>query len=110
MDNEGYRIMRLIVLFDMPVEKEAERKEYNRFRKFIINDGFLKLQYSVYTRFCNNDTDAEKHIKRILDFKPIYGDIRILKITENQFSNMVLVSGKRSEQEMLDFNEDLIII
>ena len=110
MNDSGYRIMRLLIMFDMPVDKEAQRKEYLKFRKFIIKDGFLMLQYSVYTRYCNNDTDADKHIKRIIEFKPKYGNIRILKITEHQFVNMILVAGNKSEQEMTDLDEQLIII
>lgn len=110
VSDDSYRIMRLFVLFDMPVEKEAQRKEYTKFRKFIMKDGFLMLQYSVYTRFCNNDTDANKHIKRILSFKPKYGNIRILKITENQFKNMILVAGEKNEQETLEVEEQLLII
>lgn len=110
MNDESYRIMRLFVLFDMPVEKEAQRKEYSKFRKFLLQDGFVMLQYSVYTRFCTNDTDAKKHIKRILGFKPKYGNIRILKITENQFNNMIMVAGERSEQELAENEEQLLII
>lgn len=102
--------MRLFVLFDMPIEKEAQRKEYVRFRKFILQDGFVMLQYSVYTRFCINDTDASKHIKRVVGFKPKYGNIRILKVTENQFNNMIMVAGEKNEQELLETDEQLLII
>lgn len=102
--------MRLFVLFDMPIEKEAQRKEYVRFRKFILQDGFVMLQYSVYTRFCINDTDTSKHIKRVVGFKPKYGNIRILKVTENQFNNMIMVAGEKNEQELLETDEQLLII
>ncbi|MBO8425892.1 MAG: CRISPR-associated endonuclease Cas2 [Firmicutes bacterium] len=102
--------MRLLVLFDMPVEKAAQRKEYVRFRKKIMDDGFMMLQFSVYSRYCNNDSDAEKHIKRVKELKPKYGNIRILKVTENQFESMILVQGEKTAQERLETDEQLTVI
>lgn len=110
MSDNGYKNMRLIVMFDMPVETTVQKREYSKFRKYIKKDGFLMLQFSVYVRYCNNDSDAEKHIKRIKDFKPKYGNIRMIKITENQFENMIMVAGDRNEQEILETREQLLII
>ncbi len=112
MDYEGksYKNMRLMVLFDMPVETDAQRREYTHFRKFIMDDGFMMLQFSVYTRYCNNDSDAEKHMKRVSSYKPKYGNVRILKVTENQFSSMVVLSGEKSAQEIVETVEQLTII
>jgi CRISPR-associated protein Cas2 len=109
MEKTSYRVMRLLVLFDMPVETDDERREYVHFRKFIMDDGFLMLQYSVYSRFCANDSDSEKHINRIKGTKPKYGNIRIISLTDNQFSSMVVVQGEKSEQENKD-EDDLIVI
>ncbi len=102
--------MRLFVLFDMPVETAAQRREYTKFRKFIMDSGFMMLQYSVYTRFCNNDTDAAKHMRRIQSYSVKSGNVRILKVTENQFESMVLVAGEKTEQEVKETAEQLILI
>jgi len=110
MDKGSYRIMRLLVLFDMPVSTDDEKREYRHFHDFIMDDGFMMIQYSVYARFCNNDSDAAKHVGRILGFKPKYGNIRILKITENQFISMILVSGEKTEQEEKETSEQLLFI
>lgn len=110
MNDGSYKNMRLVVLFDMPVEKEAQRKEYVRFRKKIMDDGFMMLQFSVYSRYCNNDSDAEKHIKRVKELKPKYGNIRILKVTENQFESMVLVQGEKTAQELVETDDQLTVI
>lgn len=110
MTDASYKNMRLLVLFDMPVEKADQRKEYARFRKKIMDDGFMMLQFSVYSRYCNNDSDAEKHIKRVKDMKPKYGNVRILKVTENQFESMVLVQGVKSEQEIIETDDQLTVI
>lgn len=110
MSDASYKNMRLLVLLDMPVESKAERREYARFRKYIIKDGFTMLQFSVYTRYCNNDSDVEKHIKRVVDFKPKYGNVRIIKVTENQFEKMILVSGEKTDQELVESSDQLIVI
>lgn len=110
MNNLSYKHMRLLVMFDMPVETKKQRKEYAKFRKALINNGFMMLQYSVYTRYCNNDTDTEKFIKRVMSFKPKYGNVRMIKITENQFEKMILVVGERDEQELNETREQLVVI
>lgn len=110
MADVSYSTMRLLVMFDMPVTEKAQRKEYARFRDFIMDDGFLMVQFSVYTRLCSNDTAAEKHIARIQAFHPKYGNIRILKITDKQFQSTVMVAGEQTDQELAEKNEDLIVI
>ena len=48
----GYRCMWVIVLFDLPTETKRARKEYAQFRKKLLENGFVKMQYSVYLRNC----------------------------------------------------------
>ena len=43
----SYGIMRLMVIFDKPVETKEERKEYAKVRKFLIGEGFMMLQYFI---------------------------------------------------------------
>jgi len=105
-----YRIMRLFVFFDMPVKTKAERREYAKFRDYLMDDGFLMLQYSVYTRLCSNDSSADRHIGKIVSFRPKYGNIRILAVTEKQFESMVMVHGEKTEQETVDKPEEVIVI
>lgn len=102
--------MRLMVLFDMPVETAAQRREYAKFRKSLLRWGFIMNQYSVYTRLCQNESDIEKQTNRVIGFKPKYGDIRILKITENQYNSMILVHGEKKEQETASTSDELLIV
>ena len=44
--------MRVIVMFDLPTETKSQRRTYARFRKRLLEDGFVMMQYSVYTRHC----------------------------------------------------------
>lgn len=108
--NQSYKIMRLLVMFDMPVSSADERREYARFRKFIMKCGFIMVQYSVYTRVCCNESDVDKQVNKIRGYNPKYGDIRILKITDNQYQSMQLIRGDFSAQEKAMVSDDLIVI
>ena len=47
-----YKIMRMLCMFDLPVETEEERRAYRIFRKNLMQEGFVMMQYSVYVRVC----------------------------------------------------------
>ena len=91
------RTMRLIVLFDLPVETKKQRKDYTDFRKFLIENGFLMMQYSVYVRITRNWDDLNKFIKRVENNLPPEGEVRCLPVTNKQFASMRLLKGKKKE-------------
>jgi CRISPR-associated protein Cas2 len=105
-----YKIMRLFVFFDLPVETPKERKIYAKFRKNLIEDGFFMLQYSVYVRYCHNNSDSDKHIAHVESFCPETGSVRILKVTESQFVSMLVLTGERSEREKIEGDKEMIIV
>ncbi len=100
--------MRLVVFFDLPVETSKQRRAYTLFHKSLINFGFDMLQYSVYTRYCANNTACDKYIYKIKSIKPKEGDVRLLKITENQYENMVVLVGEKTDRQLLE-NDSLLI-
>lgn len=102
--------MRLLVLFDIPVEPESSKKQYMKFRKFLLNNGYDMLQFSVYTRFCRNDSDANKHQKRLQKYAPKVGNVRSIKITESQYENMLILVGEKTTQEKIITSSSLIVI
>lgn len=106
----SFRNMRLLVLFDLPTTTKLDRKIYSDFRKFLLNDGFVMMQYSVYVRFCRNDVDANKHIRRVKGLSPRKGNIRILKITERQFENMEVTVGNITATEKVVNSSQTVII
>ena len=60
------RLMRILVMFDLPVKTKAERRSATQFRNFLVGDGYHMVQYSVYARVCNGRDSVETHKKRIL--------------------------------------------
>ena len=67
-----YRIMWILVLFDLPTETKKDKKAYIDFRKNLQKDGFTMFQFSIYVRHCASSENAEVHIKRIKSFLPEY--------------------------------------
>lgn len=87
--------MRVAVFFDLPTGSKKERRKATRFRNFLLKDGFNMLQYSVYTRLCPNRDVAEKHMNRVKRNAPDVGSIRLIYLTEHQFTNMYVITGKK---------------
>lgn len=97
------RFMRIMVFFDLPVKTKKQRKQYGDFRKFLINDGYFMLQYSVYSRMVRNHDDAQKHVERVKCHLPPEGSVRIMTVTEKQYASMeILVGDKWKEEVLLD--------
>ena len=90
--------MRLMIMFDLPVETSEERKEYRKFRKNLINEGFIMIQYSVYVRVCVNKKLAEFAEKRIESFLPSKGVVQSLILTENQYNDMHFLLGRKIKE------------
>ena len=91
----AYRIMWVLVFFDLPTETKKERKIYTDFRKKIMQDGFTMFQFSIYLRHCSSMQNAEVHIKRVKKILPEKGHIGIMTITDKQFGMMEIFYGKK---------------
>lgn len=88
MSMNGYRAMWILVMFDLPVMTKPQRKSASGFRKDLMGDGFDMIQYSVYSRPCPTDENAEVHVKRVKRILPSDGQVRILKFTDKQYAKM----------------------
>jgi CRISPR-associated protein Cas2 len=92
--------MWVVAFFDLPTETKKHRKAYRQFRDFLLGEGFLMLQYSVYVRSCSSFEMAEKHVSRIEGKVPEEGEVRLLVLTSMQYARMKCFLGKaRSEPE-----------
>lgn len=107
---ERIRYMRLVVFFDLPVDTAKQRKDYRLFRKFLIKDGYLMLQESVYTRLVTNENTATAAISRLRSNRPPEGLVQLLKVTERQFESMLYITGERPDYDEVDTSEELLIL
>lgn len=103
----SYKIMRVAVFFDLPTTTREDRRAATGFRKFLLDDGFDMLQYSVYTRLCPNRDVAETHMLRVRRNSPETGSVRLLYLTEHQFTHMHIIVGEKTMQEARVSSEQL---
>lgn len=91
----GYRSVWLLAMFDLPVTTRAARKDYARFRKVLLREGFSMLQFSVYVRYLMSEEAAEPFKRRIESELPSKGEVRLVTITDRQFGKMIVFFGKK---------------
>lgn len=100
MISSPYVGMWLIALFDLPVTTSMHRRLYTRFRKVLLKDGFVMLQYSVYARYCTSEDASKVHRDLIRAHCPPEGEVRTMLLTERQYGKMdVITGGKRKPSE-----------
>ena len=90
-----YKAMWLFAMFDLPVKTKSARREYTRFRTFLLTEGFHRLQYSIYARYCANEESANTFRQHIRKRLPPEGNIRLVAITDRQFGKMEVFFGRK---------------
>ena len=91
----GYRLMWMLVMFDLPVMEAAERKAATGFRKFLLDQGFEMAQFSVYMRHCTGPEQTETLTKRVQGELPQGGKVDILYFTDKQYERIASFVGKK---------------
>lgn len=105
----SYRFMRMLVLFDLPVVTAENRRDYNRFRRFLIKSGFIMIQESVYCKMVLNQTVSNTVMGNIKSNKPPAGLVQVLIVTEKQFEKMEFITGN-FKSDVIDSDERLVIL
>lgn len=94
--------MRILVLYDLPVNTPKARKIYAMFRRFLLNDGYVMVQFSVYARLIHGLSSVDKHLSRLRQNAPSEGSIRCIIVTEKQYASMIVLTGEKVFQEKID--------
>lgn len=105
----SYRFMRSIVFFDLPVETSAQQREYRQFRKFLVRNGFVMMQESVYSKIVLNPTAAAAVQENVRKHKTSGGLIEMMLVTERQFERIEIVVGE-PQSEVVDSDDKLVIL
>ena len=101
--------MRIIVFFDLPVQTLEDQRNYRKFRKTLLVNGFYMLQESVYCRMVHNQSVEHNVIEMLKRNKPPAGLVQVLSVTEKQFSKMVYITGT-CKRDVLDSDERLVFL
>ena len=90
----GYRLMWVIVMFDLPVVERDERKAATAFRNALLDLGFEMAQFSVYMRFCASQGQIDTYCRKVEEALPEGGRVNILTFTDKQYERIVSYIGK----------------
>lgn len=99
--------MRLLIFFDLPMETSKNRHDYNVFHKFLIKNGFIMMQKSVYSKLVLNNVTSLAVKDKVSKNMPPDGVVELLEITENQFSRIEYLIGEK--QTLVEESLDRII-
>jgi CRISPR-associated protein Cas2 len=95
----SYRIMWMIVMFDLPVVEKAERRAATEFRNALLDLGFEMSQFSVYMRFCTSSAQVDTYCKRVEAALPSGGKVNILQFTDRQYERIISFRGKSKQPD-----------
>jgi len=104
----AFRPMWLMAMFDLPVEEKEDRRNYTRFRKALLKDGFMMLQLSVYARYLPSEEAAEAHRKTVRSAVPPLGQVRLIAVTDHQFGKMEVFYGRKPRKPEEPQNQMLL--
>lgn len=103
------RIMRTMVFFDLPNIYAKDKRNYLKFRKYLINEGFIMMQESVYSKLVLNSQQSDLLIERLRKNAPKKGLIQVLTITEKQYSQIEFIVGE-NKSKIIDSEDRLIVL
>ena len=99
MAESAFRVVWLLVMFDLPTLTPEERSAYREFRLRLIDQGFSMLQFSVYGKSCASEDAARVVRAGVQGALPSGGEVRVLSVTDHQFQAMATyVRGKKSRK------------
>lgn len=101
------KFMRLMLFFDLPMLTDKNRREYNRFHKYLLKNGFIMMQKSVYTKLVINNVTSGAVKQRVRENLPTDGIVELLEITEKQFSRIEYLVGEE-QQLVIDTIDRLV--
>ncbi len=103
----NFRFMRLLLFFDLPMETSKNRADYGRFRKFLVKNGFIMMQKSVYSRLVVNNVVSASVKQKVAKNLPPEGVVEMLEVTENQFSRIDYLVGEK--QSLVEESMDRVV-
>ncbi|AQP54811.1 CRISPR-associated endonuclease Cas2 [Vagococcus penaei] len=102
--------MRILCMFDLPSDTKVDQRNYRLFRKELLANGFIMLQYSIYYRIVPNRSAGKKYESILKRMVPPAGEVRLLYVSEKQFNDMLFLVGQKSHQEEIIGAQKLVII
>ncbi|MCP9306804.1 CRISPR-associated endonuclease Cas2 [Mesomycoplasma ovipneumoniae] len=102
------REMRILLMYDIYYINEDDNKLYNKFIKELYKLGYVRLQYSIYSKIIPTHLQYNSEKKKLLRIIPKNSNIRIAMLTEKQYQNIEILNGTKSKNEIYNLEEDYI--
>lgn len=109
MKESLYKQVRVLILYDLPMTENEDRKEYTKFRKDILKLGCYLVQFSVYAKVIKNEIYYKSFIEKLKRILPEKGEVRVIKLTEKQYEDMIFLNGARNNFEKKISNNNVVI-
>ena len=109
MSESLYKQVRVLILYDLPMIEIEDRKEYSKFRRDILKLGCYLVQFSVYAKVIKNEIYYKSFISKLKKILPTKGEIRVIKITEKQYEDMIFLNGSKNNYEKRISNDNLVV-
>jgi len=90
-----YRMAWVLVFFDLPVGTPEERRDATNFRKDLLKDGYMMVQFSVYARPCGTADRVDTQVRRLKTKIPPKGEVRGLMISDAQWGRMIILRSRQ---------------
>ena len=97
----GVKYLRLFVMFDLPMETSKNRRDYRKFIKFLTNAGYIRVQYSIYSKLILNRNNLIHQTNKLKLEVPLHGTVQTLVVTEKQYTEMNFLVGEASDDMKL---------
>ncbi|MEL3908299.1 MAG: CRISPR-associated endonuclease Cas2 [Treponemataceae bacterium] len=101
--------MRVLVFFDLPMLTRKEKSNYRDFRRYLIKNGFVMMQKSVYSKIVLNLTAQKTVVSNLKKNKPPTGLVEVLTVTEKQYSKIEIITGE-NKNEYLQNDKRIIVL
>ncbi|MHB8127035.1 MAG: CRISPR-associated endonuclease Cas2 [Desulfitobacteriaceae bacterium] len=101
--------MRIMVFFDLPVDTADDRRQYSKFHKLLIKEGFIMMQKSVYSKLTLNSSISTLVKNKLKKERPKNGLVQLLTITEKQFASIENIIGEQ-QSHILDSTNRMVIL
>lgn len=97
------------MFFDLPTDTLEDKREYRKFHKLLVMNGFLMMQESVYCRMLITPSAGQTVLNIIRKNRPLRGIVQVMTVTEKQFAGMEYITGEY-HSEVIDSDERVIIL
>lgn len=102
--------MRALLFYDLPTDYDESAKVYRKFHSNIIKLGYVMIQNSVYVKVLNSPSISKQHRIKVKKMTPECGNVRLMIVTEKQYDEIEILSGEKTENEVINGIETFTVI